>query len=143
MWIIFSLISALLAGLVVTLSKAGIRNIDSTVGFAVQSVLILFISWIVVVWQGNLSDVRRIEHRSWWFLALAGILTCLSSLFMFRGLKSGDAGRVSSLNHVALVFAVISAVIFLKERVNWQVITGVILMSVGALFIAFAREATK
>ena len=143
MWIVFSLLGALSAAIVVTLSKAGVKNMDSSLAFAVQSVLILIVSWSVVAFQGNLGDVARIERRTWIYLLAAGVITCLSSLFTFRALKLGDASRVSPLERISLVFAIVFAVIFLKERVNWQVIAGAVLMAVGALLIAIAAPSPK
>ncbi|QKZ13660.1 EamA family transporter [Spirosoma sp. KUDC1026] len=140
MWILFSLLAALATAVVVTLSKAGIKNVDSSLGFAIQSVLIVIVAWSVVIGQGNLSDLNRIDRRSWIFLGIAGVITCLSSLLSFRALKLGDAARTSSLDKVSLVFSVLLAVVFLKEKVNWQVILGVVLMGAGAVVIAMARE---
>ncbi len=142
MWIVFSLVAALSAGIFVTLSKAGIKNVDASLAFAIQSVLIFVVSWGVVVLKGNLSGIGQIEKRTWIYLITAGVITTLSSLFSFEALKLGDASRVSPLDKVSLVFAVIFAVIFLKERVNWQVITGGVLMIAGALFIAFAKKSS-
>ena len=143
MWIVLALLAALTAAVVVTLSKAGIKNIDSSLGFAIQSVLILLISWGLVAWQGNLREVMRIEKRTWVFLILAGVLTCISSLLTFRALKLGDASKVSPLERVSLVFAIIFAVLFLKEKVNWQIILGALLMTVGAILIAMAQPTGK
>lgn len=140
MWIIFSLLAAFSAALVVTLSKAGIKNIDSTLAFAIQSVCILIVSWSVVIGQGNLSGVGRIERRVWVYLVLAGIITCMSSLFSFRALKLADAARSSPLDKVSLVFTIILAVIFLKEKINWQIILGAVCMVIGAILIATARK---
>ena len=109
MWILFSLLAAVATAIVVTLSKAGIKNVDSSLAFAIQSVLILIVSWGVVISQGTLSDVARIERRVWIYLILAGIVTCVSSLLSFRALKIGDASRVASLDKVSLVFSIILA----------------------------------
>ena len=140
MWILFALLAALATAIVVTLSKAGIKNVDSSLAFAIQSVLILLVSWGVVLFQGNLPDVTKIERRAWIYLLLAGVITCVSSLLSFRALKLGNASQVSSLDKVSLVFAIVLAVIFLKEKVNWQVILGASLMAIGAVLIAISRQ---
>lgn len=139
MWIVFSLLAALTAGTVVVLSKAGIKDVDSSLAFAIQSVLILIVSWSVVIFQGNLSEVSRVDRKVWLFLIGAGILTCVSSLLSFRALKLGNASQVSPLTNFSLVFAIILAAVFLKEKLNWQLIAGVVLMAVGAALIAVAR----
>ncbi|RIV20728.1 EamA family transporter [Fibrisoma montanum] len=140
MWIVFALLAALATAIVITLSKAGIKNVDSSLAFAIQSVLILLVSWGVVLFQGNLPDVTKIERRAWLYLLVAGVITCVSSLLSFRALKLGNASQVSSLDKVSLVFAIILAVVFLKEKVNWQVIAGASLMAIGAVLIAMARQ---
>jgi len=143
MWIVFALLAAVSSAVVVTLSKAAIKDVDSSLVFAVQSILILIVSWSVVTWQGNLPDVLQIERRTWLFLVLAGIITCVSSLLSFYALKLGDASRVSPLERLSLVFAILFAVLFLKERINWQVILGAVLMAVGAIVIAMASHSSK
>ena len=89
--------------------------------------LILIISSSVVIWQGNLPDVSRIDRRTWLFLILAGIITCVSSLLTFKALKIGDASRVSPQERVSLVFTIAFGAWFLKKRINWQIIAGAIL----------------
>ena len=139
MWIVFSLLAALSAAVVVTLSKAGIKTVDSSLAFAIQSVLIVLVAWGVVAWQGNLPDVATIDRRSWLFLIAAGVITCVSSLLSFRALSLGNASRVSPLDKISLGFAILLAVVFLKEKVSWQVLLGAGLMALGAVVIAMAK----
>lgn len=141
MWIVFSLLAALSAAVVVTLSKAGIKNVDSSLAFAIQSVLIVLVAWGVVAWQGNLPNVTEIDRRSWIFLIVAGVITCVSSLLSFRALSLGNASRVSPIDKVSLVFAIVLAAVFLKEKVSWQVMLGAGLMAIGAVVIAMAKPA--
>ncbi|GGF24699.1 EamA family transporter [Hymenobacter cavernae] len=144
MWILFSLSAAFLAAVVITLSKAGIKNVDSSLAFAIQSVLILIVAWSVVIFQGHLPDVGRIERKAWIFLILAGVITCLSSLCSFHALKLGAASRTSALDKVSLVFSITLAVVFLKDKVNWQLIVGALLMAAGAVFVVYSdKSVTK
>jgi transporter family protein len=143
MWIVFALLAALISATVVTLSKAGLRNVPPSLAFAVQAVLIVLVSWSTVLWQGLLPNIGRIERRSWVFLITAGVLTAISSLLSFRALSIGDASRVSPLTNVALVFSVTLAAVFLREKLTWQVIAGAVLMAAGALLIATAKPTEK
>lgn len=140
MWVIFALAGALLAAIAVVLSKAGVKDTDSSLAFAIQSILILIISWIAAFLQKQTSGIANIDKRTWIFLICAGVATCLSSLFTFRALKLGPASLISSLERLSLVFAVVLAVLFLKEKLNWQVIVGIVLMIGGAVLIAVSRE---
>jgi bacterial/archaeal transporter family protein len=140
MWVVFSLLAALSAAVVVTLSKVGVKNVESSVAFAIQSVLIVTVAWSVVAWQGHLGQVQQIEGRTWAFLIAAGIVTCASSLFSFQALKLGQASRTASFDKISLVFSIVLAVFFLKEKITWQVILGATMMAGGALLIAFTKE---
>jgi bacterial/archaeal transporter family protein len=140
MWALYALLAALAAAVMATLTKAGLREVDSNVGLAVQSVLILLIAWGTVAFQGNLSELRELDGRSWTYLLLAGVVTGVSSLLLYRALKLGHASRVVPLDRLSLVFAILLGGVFLKEKVDWQVMVGGGLMAVGALIIALAHE---
>ncbi len=139
MWILYALLAALAAAVVVTLSKAGIRNVPSSLAFAIQSVLILVVAWGTVLWQGVGPELARLERRSWLFLLATGV----SSLLSFKALSLGNASRVSPLTNLALVFSVTLAAFFLKEKLTWQVMLGTALMASGALVIALAKPAAE
>lgn len=83
--------------------------------------------------------MAAIEGRTWAFLAGAGILTCVSSLLSFQALKMGQASQTSSFDKISLVFSILLAVVFLKEKVTWQLLVGAALMAGGAILIAFAK----
>ncbi|MFD2718899.1 EamA family transporter [Hymenobacter monticola] len=143
MWIVFALLAAVVSATVVTLSKAGIKNVPPSLAFAIQAVLIIVVSWGTVVWEGLLPEITKIDRKSWAFLITAGILTATSSLLSFRALSLGDASRVSPLTNVALVFSVLLAALFLKEKLTWQVLLGAGFMVAGVLLIATAKPSDK
>mgnify|MGYP002776996718 CR=1 FL=1 len=139
MWIVFSLLAAFTAACVVTLTKVGVQKVAPSVAFAVQAVLMLVVSWGLVVGRGRLPELAHVDRRTWGFLVAAGVLTTLSSLFSFQALKLGPAGGAGTLDKVSLVFVLILAAVFLKEKLSWQVIAGAGLMLVGAVLIALSR----
>lgn len=140
-WVVYSLLAAISAAAVVTLTKAGLKNVDPNVGFAIQAVMILIVSWSVTFWQGQTKMLAEIDGKAWAFLLAAGILTAASSLFNFRALSLGNASQVSPFSNISLIFAIIFAVVFLKEKITWQIIVGGILMLAGAFFIASSNSA--
>lgn len=140
MWIVFALLAAVSAAIVTVLSKAGLKNIDSSLAFAIQSVMILIVSWSVVLAQKNTAQLTQVSNKAWWFLIIAGIVTALSSLFTFRALKLGDASAVNPLERLSLIFAIILSAVFLKEKITWQIIVGACLMAGGALIIALSKK---
>lgn len=140
MWITLALLSALAAGVTATLTKVGLKSVDSNLGTAVQAVVILILTWGVVAFQGNLGEVARIDRRSLLFLLASGVVTTLAYLFYFGALKQGDAARVAPVDRLSLVFAIALAFFFLKEKLTWQIIVGAVLMSGGAVLIATAKK---
>ena len=140
MWIVFSLLAALTAAIVVTLTKVGVQKVTPSLAFAVQTVLILVVAWTLVIARGRLPELAHIERRSWIFLAVAGVLTACSSLFSFQAIKLGPAAGAGTLDKVSLVFVLILAAIFLKEKLTWPVVVGAGLMLAGAVLIAFSRQ---
>lgn len=140
MWILFALLAAVSAAVVTTLSKAGVKDLDSSLVFAVQSVLIILVSWGVVAIQGNTAQLKQIDGRTWIYIIIAGVVTAASSLLTFRALKLGDASQVNPIERLSLVFAILFAALFLKEKITWQIIIGAVLMAAGAVVIALAKK---
>jgi bacterial/archaeal transporter family protein len=140
MWILFALLAALAGAVVAILTKVGLKNVDSNLGMAVQSVLILVICWGVVMVQGNLGDVAGIDWKAWVCLLLAGVITSASYLLLFKALKLGEASRVVPVDRLSLIIAILLGAIFLKEKLTVQVMLGGGLMTVGALLIACAGK---
>ncbi len=128
-----------MAGSAVVLSKAGLKDLNPALAFAIQSVLILIISWTAAFWQKEGVSLTDIDRRTWLFLVAAGAATTFSSLFTFQALKLGDAALVTSVERVSLVFAIALAVFFLQEELNWKVIVGALLIIGGAVLIGFSR----
>lgn len=140
MGIILAILAAVFAALVVVFTKAGLKDMDSTLAFAVQGVLIFIITWAIVVAQGTSQQLGGQSRRTWLFLAGAGVCTTLSTLCSFRALKLADATLVSPIERMSLVIVVILSVIFLKEKMSWQAITGIVLMMAGAVLVSVAKK---
>jgi bacterial/archaeal transporter family protein len=140
MWILYALLAALAGAILATLTKVGLKSVDHSVALAVQSILILLISWSAVAVRGQLGALGGIEGRTWLLLVLAGVVTSASYLLLYRALEQGEVSRVTPLDRLSLVFAVLLGAVFLKEKVTVQVAFGAALMAAGALLIAVAKK---
>ncbi len=140
MGIIFAMLAAVFAALVVVLTKAGLKDLDSNLAFAVQAILIFIITWAIVLVQGSIPQLAGQSKRTWVFMIAAGICTTLSTVFSYRALKLAEATLVSPIERLSLVVAVILSVVFLKEKMSWQAIAGVVLMVGGAVLIGIAKK---
>ncbi|MFD2598845.1 EamA family transporter [Sphingobacterium corticis] len=140
MWIIWALLAAVSAALVIVLTKAGLKNVDSSLAFAIQAILILIITWSVVTYQGNAFAWKNIDKNSWIFLLSAGVCTALSTLFSYKALSIGKASYVVTIERTSLVIAITLSVLFLKEKITWQLIVGAGAMVAGAVLIALSEN---
>ena len=137
-WIFLSLLSAFFAGVTATVSKIGLKNVDSNVGFAIQSVVILLLTWGYIGVSGKSRQLTEIEPKAWGWLLLSGVITTLAYLAYFAAIKAGDVSRVAPLDRLSLVFAIVFAVLFLGDKINGPTIFGASLMAIGALIIGVA-----
>jgi transporter family protein len=118
MWIFLSLLSALFAGITATVVKGVSKEVDSTLGFGVQAVVILVCTWVVIAVQGKAGDLVTIDGKSWLFLAITGVITTFAYLFYFAALKMGNASQVAPIDRLSLIFAIVFAAVFLKEKLT-------------------------
>lgn len=132
-WIIYAFLSAVFAALTAILAKIGIKNVDSNLATAIRTVVILLFAWGIVFAQGTTKQLRSLSQFSILFLILSGVATGLSWLFYFRALQLGPASRVAPIDKLGLVFTIILAGMFLREKLTTPVILGSILMSIGAI----------
>ena len=138
-WLIYAILSAIFAALVAILAKIGITGVNSNLATAIRTVVILLFAWGIVFAQGTFKDLGSISRYSMIFLVLSGIATGISWLFYFRALQLGNASQVAPIDKLSLVFTIILAAIFLKEKLSFQVALGAILMSLGAILITLAK----
>lgn len=140
MWIFWALIAAVSAASVIVLTKAGLKNVDSNMAFAIQAIFIIVITWSIIAFKGSFAEIKEIDTKTWIFLISAGIATTLSTLFSYKALSLGPASYVSSVERLSLVFAILLSIIFLKEKITWQLVTGGLMMIGGAIIIALSDK---
>ncbi|MCL5003853.1 MAG: EamA family transporter [Patescibacteria group bacterium] len=138
-WLVFALLSAIFAALTAVLAKIGVRDVDSNLATAIRTVVVLFFAWGIVFAQGLQNKFSSIDRFSLLFLVLSGLATGLSWLFYFRALQLGNVSQVAPIDKLSLVFTIFLAFIILSEKVSLPVIFGGVLMTLGALIVAFAK----
>ncbi len=138
-WYLAAFLSAIFAALTSILAKIGIKDVGSNLATAIRTTVILLFTWGIVFFQGSAGDLSQVNKNAWIFLILSGIATGLSWLFYFYALKVGEASKVVPIDKLSLVLTIIFAGIILHEKITLQVAFGAILMTIGAIVIAFAK----
>jgi len=138
-WIWLALLSAVAAGATAVIGKAGLEKVDSNLGFAIQSVIILLISWAVAFGTGKVPEIKEIDAKSFWLLIATGAISAVAYLLYFGAIKAGNAAQAAPVDRLSLVVAIVLAAIFLKEKITPQIVVGAVLMSAGAILIATVK----
>ncbi|RYD25438.1 MAG: EamA family transporter [Verrucomicrobiaceae bacterium] len=139
-WLHWSLLSAFFAGVTAVLAKTGVTGVDSNLATAVRTAVILVFSWAIVFATGKVGEVGQFSGKTWVFLTLSGIATGLSWLCYFRALQLGDVAQVAPVDKLGVVFAILLAAFFLKEKITAQHMVGGVLIVAGALVLAWKKQ---
>lgn len=121
------------------LAKAGVAGTDPNIATAVRTSVILVIVWSIAFTAGTPSEMVGYPARTWIFLTLSGIATGLSWLCYFHALQLGEASRVAPVDKLGVVFVIILAAIFLREKISWQQLLGGSLIVSGAIVMAWKK----
>ncbi len=135
MWAVFALLSALFAALTGILAKLGMEEIDSNLGTAVRTTVVLVLAWAIVFAAGKQTGLGEITRRGWLFLVLSGLATGLSWLCYFRALQLGEASRVIPIDKFSVVLSLILAFVVLGEKVTASKLLGGALITIGTFVL--------
>lgn len=134
-WLIYALLSALFASLTSILGKVGIENVESNLGTAIRTIVVLVMAWIIVFDTKKQRDIKKIDKRSLIFLILSGVATGASWLCYYKALQDGLASIVVPIDKLSILVTVLFAYIFLKEKLSKKSLLGLILIVVGTLLL--------
>ena len=134
-WLVYALLSAIFASLTFILGKVGIENVESNLGTAIRTIVVLIMAWIIVFATKKQSDVKKIDKKSLLFLILSGIATGASWLCYYKALQDGLASIVVPIDKLSILVTILFAYVFLKEKLSKKSIVGLVLIVVGTLIL--------
>lgn len=132
-WLIYAILSAVFASLTAILGKVGIEGIESNLGMAIRTVVILIMAWLIVLWQGKHRQIKYIDKGSWLFIGLSGIATGLSWVCYYRALQEGPASVVVPIDKLSILVTVAFGYFALHEKLRKQSAAGLVLIVFGTL----------
>ena len=135
MWAVYALMSAVFAALTGILAKLGMEGIDSNLGTAIRTVVVLIMAWGIVLLTGKHTGIGDITTRGWVFLVLSGLATGLSWICYFHALQIGEASKVVPIDKFSVVISMILAFIVLGEKVTLTKIIGGVLIAAGTFVL--------
>ena len=132
-WLIYAVLSAVCASLTSILAKIGIENVESNLGTAIRTIVVLMMAWLIVFLQKKHGQVKKISKKSLLFIGLSGIATGASWICYYKALHDGLASIVVPIDKLSILVTVAFAYIFLKEKLSKKSAAGLILITVGTL----------
>jgi transporter family protein len=135
LWMLYAFGSAIFAALTAILGKVGIRGVESNLGTALRTVVVLLMAWMMVLISGKQKEIKSIDKRSWLFLILSGFATGSSWLFYYRALKDGQASIVVPIDKLSILVTIAFSYFVFHEKLQKRAAFGLLAIVVGTLVL--------
>lgn len=134
-WLLYAIGSALFAALTAITAKIGIANVDSNLGTAIRTFVVLIIATGIVFSIKSFQQIPNLSNKTWIFLIVSGFMTGLSWLCYFKALQLGDTTKVVTIDKFSLVFVLFLSSLILKEGINLKMFIACILITLGTILM--------
>lgn len=138
-WMIYALLSAVFAALTSVLAKLGISGVESNLGTAIRTVVVLVMAWGIVFAKGKHKELGRLDKKEFLFISLSGIATGVSWLCYYYALQKGVISVVVPIDKLSILVTVAFSYIVFKEKLSKKAFIGLSLMVIGTLLMAFFK----
>lgn len=135
-WILFAVLSAVFASLTAIFGKIGISGIESNLGTAIRTTVVLVMAWMMVFVTGKQKEVFRIEKKELAFICLSGVATGASWLFYYRALKDGPASVVVPIDKLSILVTIGFSWIVFHEKLSKKAAVGLVMITAGTVMLA-------
>lgn len=136
-WFFWAFLAAFFAGCTAVLAKMGVQDVNSHLATAIRTSVVLVFSWILAAALVPMNQLSAINARGWVFLGLSGIATGLSWICYFRAMQLGEVSRVAAVDKLGVVFAVLLAIVILRERLSLVQGIGMVLIVAGVIAMSW------
>lgn len=136
-WLFYAVLSAVFASLTSILGKVGIEGINSNLGTAIRTIVVLIMAWIVVFVTEKQHTVKQIEKKELGFICLSGLATGGSWLCYYKALQDGLASVVVPIDKLSIVVTIVFSYIVFKEKLTMKSFVGLVLIIAGTLLMLF------
>ena len=135
-WLPYAIGSAVFAALTSILGKIGITDVESNLGTAIRTGVVLVMAWLIVFIKGKESDLKRLDRKELVFIALSGIATGASWLCYYYAIQNGVVSVVVPIDKLSIIVSVAFSYFVFKEKLSRKALAGLILIVVGTLAMA-------
>lgn len=134
-WIFYALGSAVFASLTAILGKIGISDVESNLGTAIRTGVVLVMSWIMVFVTGKQNKIKVISKKELGFICLSGLATGGSWLCYYKALHDGPASVVVPIDKLSILVTILFSYIVFREKLSKKTAFGLFLTVGGTLLM--------
>lgn len=134
-WLIYAVLSAVFASLTTILGKMGIEGVDSSLGTAIRTAVVLIIAWVVVFVTGKQHTIHDVPKKELLFICLSGVATGASWLCYYKALRDGPASVVVPIDKLSILVTIAFSYLVFKERLTRKSTVGLCLIVAGTLIM--------
>ena len=138
-WLVFAVLSAVFASLTAILGKVGIEGVESNLGTAIRTIVVLVMSWVMVAVTGKAGTVRAVPRRELLFICLSGLATGASWLCYYKALQDGLASVVVPIDKLSILVTIGFSRLVFGEKLTARSGVGLALIVAGTLLMVFVR----
>lgn len=134
-WIFYALGSAVFASFTAILGKIGISDVESNLGTAIRTGVVLVMSWIMVFVTGKQNKIKVISKKELGFICLSGLATGGSWLCYYKALHDGPASVVVPIDKLSILVTILFSYIVFREKLSKKTAFGLVLTVGGTLLM--------
>jgi len=135
-WMIYAVLSAVFAALTSILAKVGISGVESNLGTAIRTAVVLIMAWVVVFAKGKHTQVKTLDKKELVFIGFSGLATGASWLCYYYAIQNGVVSVVVPIDKMSVLIAVGFSFFVFKEKLSAKAVVGLVLMLAGTLAMA-------
>lgn len=134
-WLIYAVLSAVFASLTAIFGKIGITGVESNLGTALRTGVVLLMAWLVVFVKGKQTAVRQVPGKELIFIVLSGIATGASWLCYYKALQDGFASVVVPIDKLSILVTIAFSYVVFQETLSKRAGIGLLCVVVGTLLM--------
>ena len=135
-WILYGAGSAFFASLTAILGKIGITGVESNLGTAIRTSVVLVMAWMMVFVTGKTKEISGISRKELLFISLSGIATGASWLCYYRALQEGPASVVAPVDKLSVLVTVVFSYFVFGEKLGRKAAAGLVFLTAGTVAMA-------
>ena len=138
-WMLYAVLAAVFAALTSILAKMGISGVESNLGTAIRTGVVLIMAWVIVFARGKQAQLKSIDKKELLFIGLSGIATGASWLCYYYAIQNGEVSVVVPIDKLSIIVTVIFSHFVFKEKLSKKAFAGLCLMVAGTLLMVFFK----